>query len=498
MRLRECIEKTRSLGLDVKFDVPGSGEGGLCISCLETEITGLSFDSREVEPGTLFVCKGAGFKQEYLDAAIERGAIAWVSGPDIRRAMAVLSNLFYMDPWKSFPLVGITGTKGKTTTLYYLKEIMEHSVACGKGRFGYLSTIDTYDGESCFKSQLTTPEAIELGQRLANMREHGIKAACMEVSSQALKYDRTFGLRFKYGVFTNFGKDHIGSSEHPDIKDYLDSKLRIFDQSDVAILGRENEKFDEAFAAAQECEKIICYDAQNVRKDGKATVFDAVITAYHPEERSDEGSVQNVRVLKDLRLTMPGTFNAHNAAAAAAIALQLGASEEEIRANLLNARTPGRMEIFENKERQVAAVADYAHNGLSFEKALQSAREEFPGYRIVAIYGCTGSKGLTRRKELPEAAAKYADYSIITEDDPGYEDPMDIAREAYENLQNAGGKGEICIDREKAIREAICDAEPRTLVMILGKGADKYQLRNGRHEPYESDIVLAEKFIKEI
>ena len=489
MRLRECIEKTSSLGLDVRFDVPGS-EGGLCISCLESEITGLAFDSREVQPGTLFVCKGAGFKKEYLDSAIERGASAWVSGPDIRRAMAVLANLFYDDPWKSFPLVGITGTKGKTTTLYYLKEIMEHSRSCGKGRFGYLSTIDTYDGQSCFKSQLTTPEAIELGQRLANMRTHGIRAACMEVSSQALKYDRTFGLRFKYGVFTNFGKDHIGSTEHPDIKDYLDSKLRIFDQSDVAILGRENEKFDEAFAAAQECEKIICYDTQNVRKDGKTTVFDAVITSYAPgSDEPDEAAVRN------LRLTMPGTFNAHNAAAAAAVALQLGATEEEIRAHLLNARTPGRMEVFENRERQVAAVADYAHNGLSFEKALQSAREEFPGYRIVAIYGCTGSKGLTRRKELPEAAAKYADYSIITEDDPGYEDPMDIASEAFENLRNAGGKGKICIDREKAIREAICGAEPKTLVMILGKGADKYQLRKGVHEPYESDIVLAEKYI---
>ena len=199
MRLEEYINLIKDEGLDITVSIPGFEGKDAPAEALCREITGLSCDSRTVSPGTLFVCKGAAFKPEYLAAAIEKGAAAYVAGPDIRRAMAVLANAFYGQPWKDLKLVGITGTKGKTTALYYLKSIMEGSAACGERRFGYLSTIDTYDGVELFESHLTTPEAIELGQRLYNMKNSGIRAAAIEVSSQALKYDRTLGVRFKIG-----------------------------------------------------------------------------------------------------------------------------------------------------------------------------------------------------------------------------------------------------------------------------------------------------------
>ena len=466
----------------MSISVPGLEGKPLTKEALETQITGLSCDSRTVAPGTLFVCKGAAFRPEYLTMAIEKGAAAYAAGPQIRRAMAVLANAFYEEPWRDLQLVGITGTKGKSTTLYYLKAIMEGSRACGKGRFGYLSTIDTYDGVNLFESHLTTPEAIELGERLYNMKNSGIKAACMEVSSQALKYDRTYGVRFKYGVFTNFGADHIGSTEHPSMEDYFASKLKIFSQSDTAIVGLENIKLDEVLKEAEKhCSRVICYKAENVRKEPGGILLDALV-----------GEVK----LSDLRLTMPGLFNAENAAAAAAIALQLGATEDEIRAGLLEARAAGRMEFFENKERQVIAISDYAHNELSYEKLMSSAREEYPGYRLVAVFGCPGGKGYSRRVDLPKVAAKYADFTWIVEEDPADEDPYEISVQVLKNLESFGGKGAICVDRTKAIHDAIVCAEPRTVVLIIGKGREQYQHRGSSYDPVESDSELAERFIK--
>ncbi|MBQ6670796.1 MAG: UDP-N-acetylmuramyl peptide synthase [Firmicutes bacterium] len=497
MRLGDYIDRIKGEGLDVVFSVPGKEGQQPDAADLAKEITGLSCDSRQVSPGTLFVCKGAAFKPEYLQQAIEKGAAAYVAGKDIRRAMAILANMFYDDPWKDMALTGVTGTKGKSTTLYYIKAILEYSKVCGPDRFGFVSTIDTYDGINRFQSHLTTPEIIELTEHLANMRTSGIKMSGIEVSSQALKYDRVYGYRFRYGVFVSFGQDHIGSTEHPDVEDYFRSKLMLFDRSDVAVVNLSNRRIAEVIDAARQCKRIFCCTEENLRKEGGEVCFDAVIYDGIPAPYAKEGDKPAVkRVVKGIRLSMPGLFNAENASEAAAVAMDLGATEEEVVNGLKGVLVEGRMEFYENKERDVIAIADYAHNEISCRKLLESARTEYPGYRLEVVVGFPGGKGIQRRVDIPKVTAELADFTWITEEDPANEDLLEICNEAYGNLVKFGGKGCICPNRQEAAKRAILEAKPKTVVMIIGKGSEAYAYRKGVYYPVPADTELARKYIK--
>jgi len=464
-------------------------------------VENLCFDSRLVTKNTLFVCKGLSFKEEYINLAKEKGAIAFVSEKkystdnlilvnDIRRAMALLSNMFFCNPWEEFTLVGLTGTKGKSTTLSYIVNIMEGAKICGQDKFGYISTIDTYTGKEKFESHLTTPEAIELGKDLREIADSKLFGACMEVSSQALKFDRSYGLVFDIGCFTNFGKDHIGDTEHPNMRDYLDSKLKFLDQCKTIIINLDTEMIDEILPKAQNgklMEKIITYSA----KDKTADFFISNV-------RKEDGEIKfNLSGIGELALTMPGLFNAENAALAAIVTKLLGATNEEIKERLLNARAKGRMEIFENKKRDLIVISDYAHNTLSFEKLFTSVKEEYKGYRIEALFGAPGGKGLSRREDLPKVAAKYADFVWVVEEDPADEDPQKISEEVYANLLKYGGTGKIEVDREKAITQAIKNAPPKTVVLLIAKGREEYMHRGSEYIPIKSDSALAEELISQ-
>lgn len=468
-----------------------------------SEYTALVSDSRAVTPGSLFFCKGARFKKEYLLSAMEKGAAAYVSEtdygvdipcilvPDIRKAMADYSKTFFGDPSAHLTLAGITGTKGKSTTLYFLRSIMENAGVCGSGKFGFISTIENYDGQKLEESHLTTPEAIELNTILSNMVKNGLKTAGMEVSSQALKYDRTRGLRYKIGAFTNFSPDHISPEEHSDLEDYFCSKLRLIDQCEAFAVNLDCDRAAEIAAACRKAlesgslQKIITYSKidpsadyriENLRKEEGRTVFE-------------------LTGLGRIELSMPGLFNAENAALAAILAKELGANGEEIRKGLLDARASGRMEIFRSPARQITGIVDFAHNGLSFEKIFSSAREEYPDCRIEAVFGCPGNKSFERRTELPAVAAKYADYCYITEDDPYLEDPLDICREVFANLQRFGGAGEIIPDRKDAITAAVKNAAPKTVLLVLAKGCDTYMHRKN-FDPYESDTAIVKGLLE--
>ena len=435
----------------------------------------LCYDSREVVPGALFFCKGATFKKEYLDSAIEKGAISYVSEIDynvsipcikvdnIRVAMADMADEFYRQAWSAYPTIGLTGSKGKSTTLYFIKSIFE---AAGKN-LAFLSTIDTYDGIEKFESHLTTPEALDLHHHFSNAREAKVDAFAMEVSSQGLKYDRTKNVIFTIGAFLNFGSDHIGEGEHTDIEDYFNSKLKLMSQCKIALINRDSDRFEQIIAAAKSspiCEKIITYSAK--------------------EDPCDYA------------LSIPGSFNIENALAAVAVAKELGIEEEYIREGLAKASVPGRMEIFKNVDRQLVCIVDYAHSILSFDKLFCSVKEMYPGYRIEALFGCPGGKGLQRRVDLPLTVSKYADFVWITEEDPGLEDPKEICEILKAKLDELGTANKVIVDRDEAIKEAITTAKPKTVLVLTGKGREEYMHRGNDYVPFTPETTQVERLLK--
>lgn len=463
-------------------------------------------DSQEVCPETLFIVKGAHFKGEYLRDAVARGAFAYLAEEEwpegggalcirvthIRRAMGLLADYYYHSPSKALNVVGITGTKGKSSTTYYLKYIFDAYLKGekGGGESGVISSIDTYDGVERFESHLTTPEPLDLQRHLYNAAESGVGYLTMEASSQGLKYDRMDGVELAAAVFLNIGYDHISPIEHPDFEDYFHSKLRIFDHSELGIVNLDSERSDEVLAAAGKCRRRITFSL----RDSGADVFGSQV-------RKEDGDilfrVRTPRFSKELRLTMPGLFNVENALAAIAVCEGLGIPERYIAVGLVKARVPGRMEVYQSADSAVTAIVDYAHNRLSFEKLFQSVKEEYPGARVVIVFGCPGHKAVDRRHDLGEIAGKYADLTVITEEDPGEEDVVAISQEVAAAVRAAGGDYTIVPDRGEAIRGAVMGCERPTVILITGKGAETRQKRGTQYVPVISDVEYTKSYLKE-
>ena len=466
----------------------------------------LTFDSRTCVPGTLFVCKGEGFRPEYLDKAFEAGAFCYVSEvryagdrpavivSDIRRAMALMAELFYGTEERSFDLIGLTGTKGKSTTLYFIKSVLDSWFAKDGKRIGFLSTIDSYDGVEEFESHLTTPEAFTLHEHFWHAEESGLPAFVMEVSSQGLKYDRTYGVEFDVGAFLNYGLDHVGKGEHTDEEDYISSKLKFFSQCKNVFLNLDTDRLERIRGAAEDAGcRILTYSAkgdpeadyraEDVRRENGCTVF----TLKNKENEA----------VFTFAISIPGSFNVENAMAAILLCRWLGVPNGVIADGLRDARAKGRMEVFENKAREVIVISDYAHNILSFDRLFSAVKEDYPGWRVEALFGCPGGKGLSRRQELPEAVSRYADFVWVTEEDPGLDDVSAICRTLADNLAKHGCPCRIVEDRTEAIETAIREAAPKTVIVMTGKGREEYMHRGNDYVPIESDSALAEKYLAE-
>ena len=468
-------------------------------------VRNLTYHSMEVSADTLFICKGVSFRVQYLDDAVKSGAVCYISereypldSPipfiivnDIRKAMPVIANMFYNAAWEEFKLVGITGTKGKSTTTYYIKAILDDYLESQNlMESAMISSIDLFDGVERKETHITTPEAFELHRHFRHAADSGIRYLEMEASSQALKYDRVNEIIFDVGVFLNISEDHISPIEHEDMEDYFTSKLKIFERSKVGCVNLDSDYSDRVLEAARQCREVVTFgtgekDATiygyDIRKAGHSILFNVRC------DRFDEA----------FELTMPGLFNVENALAAISIAYALNIPLEFIHSGLKRARSSGRMELYASKDGKVIAIVDYAHNKLSFDKLFSSVMEEYPGYHIVAIFGCPGKKAFVRRRDLGLIAGEFSKKVYLVAEDPGYEPVEDISRDIAQYVEQKGCPYEMIEDRGEAISKAIHEATDNTVILITGKGNETRQKYGCEYLDYPSDVEFTVKYIKE-
>ncbi len=467
---------------------------------LDIDITNVESDSRKIKKGGLFVSiKGFDVNgNDYIKDAIKAGAIAVMAEPDIdkellkviakyvtiiivpdtRLGLALCSCNFYDNPSKKFRLIGITGTKGKTTTSFMTKTILEKQGM----KVGLIGTIATYIGDKKLEdSDRTTPESNKLQFIFSKMVEAGCNAVVMEVSSQSLKLNRVAGCDFDIAVFTNFSEDHISPKEHPDMKDYFDSKLKLIEMAKVSFVNADDlmtAKVPKLFPDKE----ITTYGIDNYCN---LLAKDITITNSYVDFKVKLEN-RNERV----KVCIPGRFSVYNALAAISIAKELECSAENIKTALEEVRVPGRSELVDNKK-ELTIMIDYAHSPESLENILNAVKSYTRG-RLISVFGCGGDRDSGKRPIMGEISGRIADYTIITSDNPRTEDPNKIVKQIEEGIKKTNGKYEVVVDRTEAIEHAIKMANKRDIIVLAGKGHEPYQEINGEKYPFDERIIVNE------
>ena len=461
----------------------------------DLDVAALAFDNRAVQPGSLFFFV-PGFTRDGHDFAadaVERGASALVVNrplglgvpevlvDDVRAAMATAAARFHGDPTATLQVVGITGTSGKTTTTFLLRQLLE---AAGV-RCGLLGSVSTIVGGEQRPAIRTTPEAIDLQATFAAMLEAGDAACAMEVSSHALELHRVDGVRFAVAAFTNLSQDHLDF--HPDMDSYFAAKVRLFEEFPVGV------------------PIVVVDDEWGVRLaerlPGAVTVSLDGLAAWQAEDihAGIGGSTFTVRSpAGDAEVALPlrGRFNVANALVAMASAHELGVTLEAMVDALADAESvPGRVQAVEAGQK-FALLVDYAHKPGALEKVLLSAREVTSG-RVILVFGAGGDRDRAKRPVMGEIAARLADRVVVTSDNPRSEMPESIIDEIFTGIPEGSGHVERLADRRAAIRRAIALAKPGDVVVIAGKGHERGQeFAHGRKEPFDDVAVAREELAR--
>lgn len=461
----------------------------------DIEIQEVLADSRKAGEGSLFICIRGAVKDghDFKDMVVAQGTKAIVAErmlevprdvtlilvEDSRYAMAVLAAAYYDYPAETLKVIGITGTKGKTTTTYMVKSILENA----GHKVGLIGTIETIIGDETIPSANTTPESLLVQQYFRRMLDAGCDCAVMEVSSQGLMLHRTAGFQFEIGIFTNIEPDHIGPNEHTSFEHYLQCKKMLLKQCKIGIVNRDADHFDEII------------EGHTCQLETYGFSADADLRAVRPKMIAQKGVLGVSYDLEGLlnfpvQIQMPGKFSIYNSLTAIAICRHFGVSEENIKKALAGAKVKGRIELIPVSD-DFTLMIDYAHNAMSLESLLTTMRAYHP-HRLVCLFGCGGNRSKDRRFEMGEVSARLADLTIITSDNPRYEEPQAILDDIKVGIAKGNGNFVEIIDRKEAIAYAIHNAEPGDILVLAGKGHEDYQEIKGVKYPMDERALIRE------
>lgn len=463
---------------------------------IEVLVKDIAYDSRNVLDDYAFIALIGNNVDghEYIDNAIDNGAKVIIVSKDIgvveedvtiikvdntNKILSRLSMNLFNNPHKKMTTIAITGTKGKTTTSFMIKKIIEESGS----KCGIIGTTGIYIGDKYYSSKNTTPLSYDILKYIDEMVKEKIEYLVIEVSSQALKYDRVNDIEFDYGIFTNLSQDHIGEFEHSDMDDYVKSKAKLFKQCRHGIFNLDDEYFFNMVDMGESSINTYGYDE-------KADLRVKKIDLYR--DGSNIGiNLELDGIVKDkFKISTPGKFSSYNAMSAILTCFMIGIDIKCMKKGLKNFSVKGRVEPVYVSDKFTLLI-DYAHNGVSTESILSTIREYKPK-RIVTIFGCGGNRSRDRRYEMGEIAGKYSDYCIITEDNNRYEEFDDIAKDILVGMNKTSCEYKIIPDRKDAIKYAIENGLEGDIIMLIGKGHEDYKEIKGVRYPFDERIIIKE------
>ena len=473
--------------------------------CEDADIKGITFDSKEVDKDHLFFCKGVAFKEIYLDEALKRGASLYISEnryekssdfilvSDVRRAMVLLAAFYYDYPDKKLKTIGVTGTKGKSTTVILIKSILDaylekkNMKACG-----LISTIYNYVGDTDLKSSNSTPEALILYKLLHTAVENGLEYMVIECSSQALKYDRVNEVEFDMAVFLNIGEDHVSPGEHPSFEDYFSSKLRIFDHARYALINKSTDHLEEVLSKIEELN--LPFESFSASEEADYMALDHYYDKGLLKFRASHADMK-----EEFSLKLLGAYNVENALATMAVGQHFGLDLASIRQGLKKTEIKEREEILTTPDGKITAVVSYAHNGLSFEKSYEFIKEAFPDHFISSFFGIGGEKADNRMVGMCQQAVKNSDFIYIVPDDPGYKTFEENMERMLPYIEGKGVPYLGIDSRQEAIEEEFSKAfkrDKKTVLFIAGKGPEAYQKIMGKYIPIPTDAEVVKGILE--